>query len=139
MDVPIVYETLVTVMNDFRNLRDAGQPSAELLAARFCLTGIAGDSLTGITTTPDLLSGSNYNPHIRRDLDSVLGYSPDIPVRDAINYFAYPNPARTLERRVHVKHSIPVHGQVSTLSLEQLMFRHLTHRLVDHVRTQYRS
>ena len=121
MDVPIVDETLVTFMNHFRNLRDDAdgldEPSAELLAARFGLTGITADNsfLAGISIAPDLLSGSNHNPYIRRDLDSVLGYSTDIPVLDAVNYFAYPNPARTLERRVHVKHSVLVRGQVSIL------------------------
>jgi hypothetical protein len=120
MDAPVIVpHTLVEYMNHFSDLRHSahrdGEPSPELLAARFCLTGITADDtfLAGINTRRDLLTGSQRNPFVRRDLDSVLGYSRDIPVLDSIHYFPYPNPLRTLESRVHVTHSAKVDHQVS--------------------------
>jgi hypothetical protein len=115
---PLLFKTLVEYMNHFGSLRtrDAVQdsPTPDLLAARFGLTGITSDDsfLAGITTTPDLLAGSRYVPHIRRDLDSVLGYSSDIPVLDAINYYPYPNLGRTLEKRLHLMYSVEVNHEV---------------------------
>jgi len=117
---PIAAHSLVEYMSHFSELRtgdqEDGQPSPELLAARFCLTGITSDNsfLAGITVNQDLLSRSRHVPYIRRDLDSVLGYTDNIPVMDAIHYFPHPDLSRTLERRVHLYHTSQVHNEVST-------------------------
>lgn len=114
----IVSHTLVEYMNHLKALRGRADgvdsPPSDLLAARFCLTGIAEDNsfLAGISTAPDVLSGSHQVPYIRRDLDSVLGYSSNNPVMAPVHYYPYPNPARTLEHRVHVIYKAEIDGQV---------------------------
>jgi hypothetical protein len=119
---PIVSHTLVKYMEHFATLRshesDEEGPTPELLAARFSLTGITSDDsfLAGMTTTPDSLAGSNYAPYIRRDLDSVLGYSANIPVLDALNYYPYPNIRRTLEKQLRVAYKLAVRNEVSFIS-----------------------
>jgi hypothetical protein len=107
-------------MTHFEQLRmeeqTRGSPSPDLLAAQFGLTGLDsnGEIRAGITITPDVLDPVQQTPFIRRDIDSVLGYSRNIPLSDAVHYYPYPNPSRTLERRVHVKHALKVDGQVRT-------------------------
>ena len=51
-------------------------------------------------------------PEIRRDYDSVLGFTQDLTARGAIFIFILPSPARTLTRRVHFKAKFIVNGQV---------------------------
>jgi hypothetical protein len=141
MHPPVVDHTLVAYMTRFAALRGAHQaddaPHPELQAARFCLTGITPDDslLAGIDTASDSFAGSQRNPYIRRDLDSVLGYSPDIPVLGPINYFPYPNPTRTLHRSVHVRHYALVNNVVSETNIisniETDNSSHITHCLLS--------
>ncbi|KAF9522442.1 hypothetical protein CPB83DRAFT_899623 [Crepidotus variabilis] len=134
---PVVYSTLCNYLNRFRNIRSSepedNNLDPELLAARFALTGITPDDseLVAVDINPDLLGASERDPFVRRDIDSVLGYTEENPVRDAIHYFPYPNLSRTLERSVHIKHSVMIDDEWTSYepsTVPNVHFGHFGHR-----------
>ena len=51
-------------------------------------------------------------PDIRRDYDSVLGFTRSIPARGALFLYVCPSTARTLTKRVHFKTEFMIDGEV---------------------------
>lgn len=103
--------TLAGFLNRFRAYRQLvpadDQPEPDMVAARYALTGLSRDSqhVAGINTVRDLLGPRGTLPFIRRDFDSLIGFSADIPVSKNVTYFPNPSPTRTLNKSVHVIHN----------------------------------
>lgn len=127
---PLSETSLVGYLTQFSSLKARAprlnRPSPELLAARFGVTGMGSTTrVTTISTAGDTLTASQADPFIRRDIDSVMGFSDDIPITDAIHYFPYPDLNRTLEKRLHVKY-----GARSTSSVRRMLFSTLDKALM---------
>lgn len=114
--------TLTTFLNKFRNYRAMdpveNQPEPDMIAARYALTGLSqnGRRVAGINTVRDKLGPQATTlPFIRRDFDSLIGFSADIPVSKDITYFPNPTLTRTLNKSVHVKYTYNVGEEVRRL------------------------
>jgi len=103
--------TLTNFLNKFRRYRQMdpadNQPEPDMIAARYALTGLSQDSRTvaGINTIRDKLAPEGTLPFIRRDFDSLIGFSADVPVSKDVTYFPNPTLTRTLNKSVYVKYT----------------------------------
>jgi len=103
--------TLTNFLNKFRDYRAMdpvdNQPDPDMIAARYALTGLSRDRriVAGINTIRDKLGPQGTLPFIRRDFDSLIGFSADIPVSNDVTYFPNPTLTRTLNKSVYVKYT----------------------------------
>jgi len=103
--------TLTNFLNKFRDYRARdpvdNHPEPDMIAARYALTGLSRNRqvVAGINTTRDKLGRHGPLPFIRRDFDSLIGFSADIPVLNDVTYFPNPPLTRTLKKSVHVKYT----------------------------------
>ena len=137
-ELHVSQESLVGFMNRFSALRNrqprGSQPTPELLAARFGVTGMASNtSVMSITTSGDSLRQSQSDPYIRRDIDSVIGFSDALPVVDAINYMPYPNISRTLEKRLHIKYGARIVSNICSKRPSTCLISSITHSMTFNV------
>lgn len=114
--------TLTAFLNKFRNYRAMdpveNQPKPDMIAARYALTGLSqnGRHVAGINTVRDKLGPrATTLPFIRRDFDSLIGFSADIPVSKDVTYFPNPTLTRTLSKSVYVKYTYNVGEEVRRL------------------------
>jgi hypothetical protein len=122
MPAPVIrYLSLAEHVTKFsqlrREIRDRDQPDPDLVAARYSLTGWnrTGTYITGISTAQNLLGETASRedmPLVRRDYDSVIGFTRDCPVSTDIAYFPNPPVSRTLTKTVYITHTYKHHGQV---------------------------
>lgn len=100
--------TLPEFIGKFSQIRAAdpqhNSPHPDFLAARFGLTGQAPN---GPTCHIDALRGrlipETPSPMIRRDFDSVIGFTDIIPVSSDLQYYPNPAPARSLNKSIHIE------------------------------------
>lgn len=93
------------------------KPDPVLNASRFGLTGIdrTDESITCISTTDAKISSIDAGePFIRRDYDSIIGYSATYPLSRQVSFFPHAPHFKTLRKAVHVKHRFYVRSPVST-------------------------
>lgn len=64
------------------------------------------------------------NPYIRRDYDSVLGFTHDIPARGSMMIFIKPSPVRAITRKLKLRTSFMINGEVSNKGFEALYTSH---------------
>ena len=84
----ICYVTLAQHTTKFPAIRQVdavlGHPIPDLQAARYSLTGwnLESTYITGINTSANLMGNVHEDqlPYIRRDYDSLIGFSPDCAV-----------------------------------------------------------
>jgi hypothetical protein len=92
----VVDLSLTGFLNKFREYRAAdavpNHPTPDMIAARFALTGrsMGGASVAGINTARDKIGAQGTRPYIRRDFNSLIGFSTDLIVQTNITFF--PNP-----------------------------------------------
>ena len=125
----IQYVTLAQHVTKFAEIREAdgvpGRPIPDLQAARYSLTGWNPEStyITGINTAANLIGEVPEAdlPAIRRDYDSLIGFTKDCPVSTAMMYFPNPPPSRTQSKPLHIRYECRVGIQVSSFlySLEK--------------------
>ena len=103
--------TLTNFLNKFCEYRTRepvdNHPEPDMIAARYALTGLSRDRrvVAGINTVRDKLGPRGPLPFIRRDFDSLIGFTPDIPVSNDVTYFPNPPLTRTLKKSVFVKYT----------------------------------
>jgi len=113
--------TLTNFLNKFRDYRARdpvdNHPEPDMIAARYALTGLSPNRrfVAGINTARDKLGPHGPLPFIRRDFDSLIGFSADIPVLNDVTYFPNPPLTRTLKKSVHVEYSYCVGEDVRRL------------------------
>ena len=64
-----------------------------------------GASVAGINTARDKIGAQGTRPYIRRDFDSLIGFSPDLAVQTDITFFPNPPRNRTLKKDLHIRYS----------------------------------
>ena len=119
----IRYVTLAQHTTKFAAIRQAyavpGHPIPDLQAARYSLTGWNPEStyITGINTSANIIGDVHEDqlPYIRRDYDSLIGFSLDCAVSKDMVYFPNPSLSRTQSKPLHIKHECRVGIQVSNV------------------------
>ena len=117
--------SLTGFLNKFRQYQAAppvaNQPTPDMIAARYALTGLSmrgvatGPAVAGINTARDKIGRQAIRPYIRRDFDSLIGFSADLPVQTDITFFPNPPRNRTLKKDLQVRYSYPCGDQVRRL------------------------
>jgi hypothetical protein len=110
--------SLTDFLNKFRDYRSLNpadnQPSPDMIASRYALTGLSRNSQTvaGINTVRDKIGPRGTLPFIRRDFDSLIGFSADVAVSNDVTYFPNPTLTRTLKKNLHIKYTYHVGEEV---------------------------
>lgn len=105
--------TIAEFIGRFSHIRAAepqhNSPNPDFLAARF---GLTGQLPNGPTTHIDALRGrlneQTPSPLIRRDFDSVIGLTDDIPITNDLQYYPSPAPSRSLNKSIHIQFEFQV-------------------------------
>ena len=102
------------------------EPLAEFQAIEWALTGrdtVENQSarLDALQNRPQLQSTM---PTIRRDYDSVLGFTRNIPARGTIMLYIRPSPIRALRKKLKLETMFVIDGEVSDLSFDVLYVSH---------------
>jgi hypothetical protein len=127
---PIVQDiSLTDFLNKFRSYRELdpvdNQPEPDMIAARYALTGLSQDSrfVAGINTFRDKLGPRGTLPFVRRDFDSVIGFSADIPISKDVTYYPNPTLTRTLKKTLHVNYFYPEGDEVCRLHSQYVVIK----------------
>jgi hypothetical protein len=120
-DPAIRYLSLANHVRQFGEIRNQDQvpggPDPDLLAARYSLTGWDPESqhITGINTARDVIGDVDDSdlPYIRRDYDSVMGFTRHCAVSSEISYYPNPPMGRTLSKAIHITFKNPTAAGVS--------------------------
>ncbi|PPR08261.1 hypothetical protein CVT24_001173 [Panaeolus cyanescens] len=95
----------VQIYDEFRDSESSfNNCSPAFQAARFGLTGVDQDEVIAVQCNSAKIGTNGTKPYIRRDFDSVLGYTRRWPLRTDIHFYPLPPPKRTLKSLVHVKY-----------------------------------
>jgi hypothetical protein len=122
---PPVDHTITQFLGNYRQYLQSGRLFE---AARFALTGRTHHN-TGysvINTIRDKLGNTAEElPYIRRDFDSLIGFTRRIPVLSDLSYYPNPSLNRTLTHSIHVKHTMKTQNREVCVLVNSFIFNHL--------------
>lgn len=92
-----------------------GFHNVQLEAGRFALTGLHPQlpRLARLNPLQHRIEGNTTPPVMRRDYDSLLGFTPGIPIRTNLVLYPFPNASETLQKSIKFKIMFQVDGDVS--------------------------
>jgi hypothetical protein len=99
-------QTITQFLTQYGQYSESENP---FYAARFALTGRTpcNTSYSVINTIRDKLGNmANSPPFIRRDFDSLIGFTRRLPILSALSYYPNPDLSRTLAQSIHVKYTV---------------------------------
>jgi hypothetical protein len=109
-----------------RRVPNDNEPLPEFQAIEWALTGrdTVGQRSARLDALRNRPPVQSPDPTIRRDYDSVLGFTRDIVANGAIFLYIRPSPIRAITKNLKLETTFMINGQVSNMSLNVLGVSH---------------